>query len=334
MVVDIGLKILEINDNYEFKFRGSEGFMKKVRIEEAKEGQVLAKPLLNTKGVLILRDGIILTSYLLRRLRGLGYKFLYIEDTKKTESKNCISEKARKQAIACLREIEERIRYGSSFSLAPVKEAVSSIISDVVNNKDFIVHLTNIDSHDEYTFNHCINVTALSIIIGRTLKYTDSRLLQLGLSVFLHDVGKIFIPPAILNKPHKLSENEFELIKQHTWHGFYLLSTSSDIPVELANVALQHHEKYDGSGYLQNLKGHEISEFARICTVADVFDALTNSRPYREKLPPNKVFEYLLKNTGKYFDPMIMELFMKNVKLCPEGMIVSLKKNVQIQFAQ
>ncbi|PKM41801.1 MAG: HD-GYP domain-containing protein [Firmicutes bacterium HGW-Firmicutes-8] len=300
--------------------------MRMVRIDNIGKGCRLARPVVNGDQTLMLSKGVVLNSYYLRRLKNIGYTYLYIEDESVDESKtkDIVSRKTRTQALKCLREIAESIKHGETFEVDSTKFAVSNILNEVIRNKDMVLHLANIDSHDEYTFNHSVNVTVISIIIGVALNYDLNKLFELGVSIFLHDIGKVLVPLNILNKPLKLADEEWGIISKHTWHGFYVLSNSPEVSFDAANTALQHHERYDGSGYQQGLRGEGISEFARICAIADVYDALSSKRPYRDRLPVHKVWEYLLKNKSKHFDPYILERFIKNIKIYPEGSIVTL----------
>ncbi len=300
--------------------------MKRVHINNTKPGFKLVQPVLNENGDALLEEGMVLTLSFIRRLKRLGCTYLYIDEQPYDENpvKELISEKTKIQSINCVKEIIEDVRYGRKLSLGPAKNVVSRIINDVIKNKEVMLNLTNIQTHDDYTFSHSINVTVVSVIIGMILDYDLNRLFDLGLGVFLHDLGKINVPREIINKISKLTDKEYDIIKRHPWYGFTLLYNNPEISLSSAYVALQHHERYDGTGYPQQLKADEICDFARICAIADVFDALSNRRPYRDKLPAHKVFEYLLRNTGTHFDPYILDKLIRLVALFPEGTKVKL----------
>jgi len=182
-----------------------------------------------------------------------------------------------------------------------------------------MVNLSDIRSFDEYTFCHSVNVAVISITIGMTLYYPRSKLLDLGLGVLLHDIGKTQISKDILNKPGKLTEEEFSLIKKHTWYGFDMLRSDPEIKITSSHVALQHHERIDGSGYPRQLKGRMIHEYARISAIADVFDALIHDRCYRPKLPVHEVYKYFVEQTYSQFDNYFLDHFIQKIALYPQG---------------
>ena len=201
--------------------------------------------------------------------------------------------------------------------------SVESIVGEVLYNRHAMVHLSDIRTYDNYTFHHSVNVSIMATMIGIHLGYEDWRLKQLALGSMLHDIGKMMVPVYILNKPEQLSEAEMLEMQRHTDYGFEILRKQNfSIPVPAAHVAYQHHEKYDGSGYLRQLGGDEIHEYARIAAIADVYDALTSDRPYRRGLLPHQAYEVLLSLSGRHFDPNIMATFTKRIAPYPPGTVV------------
>ncbi len=183
-------------------------------------------------------------------------------------------------------------------------EKLRKILIDVI--KSLIIAL---EARDEYTRGHSERVQMYSQIIGEELGLHRDVLMNLQLSAILHDIGKIGIPDSILRKDSKLTEEEFEVIKQHPLIGYKILSSIEDIEEEILNGVLWHHERYDGKGYPNNLSGKKIPFFARIIAVADTFDAMTSDRPYRKGLPPDTAFEEIIRNKGSQFDPEVVEAF-------------------------
>lgn len=300
--------------------------MKRVHISQIKPGSRVFRTILNDDGGTLLAEGMVLTTNFIRRLKRLGCEYVEIDDQPYDQSisKEIITEKTKAQAVDCMKEILENINRGKTVELDSAKQVVNCIIEDVIDKQEIMLNLVNIQSYDDYTFSHCINVTVVSVMIGLSLNYDVGRLFELGLGVFLHDLGKIFIPRDIINKITKLTDNESEIVKRHPWYGFTLLYNNPEINYISACVALQHHERYDGTGYPQQLKRSDICEFARICAIADVYDALSNNRPYRDRLPSHKVFEYLLRNIGSHFDPYILDKFIRKIAMFPEGTRVKL----------
>ena len=176
---------------------------------------------------------------------------------------------------------------------------------------------------DSTTYNHLVRMSLYSYLIAKEMGFDDLWCEKLKLAAPMHDIGKLGIKDMILLKPAKLTDEEFEEMKKHTIYGYEILKDSTiDILKMASNVALCHHEKYDGTGYPRGLKGEEIPIEARIVAVADVFDALTSRRPYKEPYEIEHAVEIIEKDSGKHFDPKVVQAFKKAL---PE-MIKILKK--------
>lgn len=172
---------------------------------------------------------------------------------------------------------------------------------------------TTIEAKDEYTKGHSHRVAEYSVLIARELGWNEKELSNLKNAAHLHDIGKIAIPDTILNKPSKLSEEEFSIIKEHTIIGANILKNISLID-HVQEIVRNHHERYDGNGYPDGLKGKEIPLHARIVAVADSYDAMSSQRIYRNQLPPEKIIQELENNKGTQFDPEITDIFLKLLK--------------------
>ncbi len=179
---------------------------------------------------------------------------------------------------------------------------------------------------------YSVNTTVLSLIIGIGRNYSTDQLLELGMVVLMHDIGKLKVPEKILNKTDPLTKEEFEEIKKHAMYGYEMLRLNQDISLLSAHVALQHQEKYDGSGYPRGLKGKEIHEYARIATISDVYEALTSVRVYRGAMEPYKAYEFITVNSGSHFDPEFVKAFCKNVAVYPNGTGVVLSYGCAAMF--
>lgn len=300
--------------------------MRKLNLEQIEVGSKLARSIYNSKSQMLLGRGTILTIQFLERLKGLGYTSVYIDDglIDDIAVDEVISEETRLQAVSCLKEIGEDIQKNKTFSVALAKQVVSRLIDDLITNREMMLSLSDIRSYDDYTFNHSVNVTVISAMIGMSLHYNQIKLHDLSLGVLLHDIGKIQTPLEIINKPGRLTAEEYNVVKQHTWHGFELLRNNPEIKITSAHIALQHHERCDGSGYPRNLQMDEILEFARISAIADVFDALTNDRCYRKKIPVHQAYDILMENSGSHFDNYILDRFIQKIALFPQGTKVRL----------
>ncbi|MBM7559158.1 HD domain-containing phosphohydrolase [Marinitoga litoralis] len=193
---------------------------------------------------------------------------------------------------------------------AKVYEELSSTIKGII-----LAVATAIDIRDNYTHTHSKNVSNLAVKIAKNLGYDDSLLEELEISALLHDIGKIGIPDEILNKPSKLTDEEYKIIQSHTIIGAELLSEIDFLSKKIPLGALEHHEKLDGSGYPYHKKDNEISEFGKILAVADIFDALTAKRVYKEPWPKEKVFDMLKKDCPTKFDCNVINALEKTINV-------------------
>jgi HD-GYP domain-containing protein (c-di-GMP phosphodiesterase class II) len=185
--------------------------------------------------------------------------------------------------------------------------------SELLDNKYIeMIHLlvTVVEMNDSYTYHHSVSVSEYALMIGNAISFNDLENLELAAK--LHDVGKISIPSEILNKPGKLNEDEYDLIKSHSEEGYKLLNSIDRFSVAKYGV-LYHHERYDGNGYPNRLKAEEIPMIAQIIAVADVFDALTSDRSYRKALSYEDAMEILLSEKGKMLNPILVDVFHKEL---------------------
>jgi len=184
--------------------------------------------------------------------------------------------------------------------------------------------LTSVYVHDNYTFSHSTNVTIYTLAMAMKMGYNDKQLNEIGMGSMLHDIGKVVIPKEILNKPGKLTDEEFALVKEHPTFGFELLRKEHSISLLSAHCAFQHHEKLDGTGYPRGLKGNEIHEYGKVMAIADVFDALTSNRSYRSAMLPHTAMEIIFAGANTHFDANLIRVFQQSVATYPEGVTVKL----------
>jgi len=170
-----------------------------------------------------------------------------------------------------------------------------------------------VDAKDHYTGKHSKMVSKYSILVAEKLNFTEEEKNKLRIGALLHDCGKIGIPDNIINKPDKLSDDEFEIIKNHTLLGNNIIKHITN-DIKIIHCVRSHHERWDGKGYPDGLSGSSIDLFARIVCVADVYHSMTSDRPYREALSDEKVIEEFIKGKGTQFDPMLVDIVVEMIK--------------------
>jgi putative nucleotidyltransferase with HDIG domain len=302
--------------------------MKKIFISDLKPGMILAKDVYNHEdGRLLLLKGFSLKPNYIDKLASLCIMHVYIDDEStiiKEEVEEISEAKVFSEAFSTIKDILTSVREGNSVEVAPVKETVDEIVQKVINNQSVFMQLTGIRDIDNYTFHHSVDVCIYSLITGKSLGLSVEELTVLGMGAILHDIGKCKIPLEILLKPGKLTDDEFMVMKLHTVYGYEIIYNTDGLTKQIANIACQHHEKWDGAGYPAGLRDNQIDRLARIVAVSDVYDALTADRCYRKKDLPHVAAEYVIGNSGKLFDPEIAKVFINNISLYPENCMVLL----------
>ncbi|MDH7944153.1 HD-GYP domain-containing protein [Pseudohongiella sp. SYSU M77423] len=215
-------------------------------------------------------------------------------------------------------------RMGQAVPLTRAAQVVEEINSSVTRQPQALITLARLKTSDNYTYMHSVAVSALMIALARELNLDDGKVRVAGMAGLLHDVGKMAVPDAILNKPGKLTDEEFALVKSHPVKGAEILERSSGVDDKVIEVCLHHHEKFDGSGYPNGQAANQISVIARMAAVCDVYDAITSDRPYKKGWPPSESIQRMVSWSG-HFDPKILQAFIKVVGIYPVGSLVRLK---------
>jgi HD-GYP domain-containing protein (c-di-GMP phosphodiesterase class II) len=215
--------------------------------------------------------------------------------------------------------------------LRKAKRAVQSIVDLILNEEFSLIGLTAIKNHDEYTFQHCVNVSILSISLGQRLGLNKKMLGELGVAAILHDLGKATIPGWVLNKPGKLTAEEWKLMTDHPVQGVKMISKLrglNELALRAMIVAFEHHLNIDGSGYPKMGDRLEMSLFSRIVAIADCFDAMTAHRSYRKTpFTPYEALHHMLVANKEKFDPLLIKAFVNTVGMYPAGTVVLLDTN-------
>jgi putative nucleotidyltransferase with HDIG domain len=225
----------------------------------------------------------------------------------------------RNQVKTVVKSLLEDVRMGQTIDTTQAKESVESAINSLINDQNALLCLTQLRSQDEYTVSHSINVCILSLAFGRHLKLSREQLGFLGLGTLLHDIGKMKIPLEILNKPGKLTDPEFEIMKSHVILGKEVMEATKDFPSEAMELLLQHHERISGKGYPYGLQGNQISLFGQIISIMDVYDAMTTNRVYRKATPPHEAIKMIYEGISTDFAKEMVENFIKTIGIFPIG---------------
>jgi HD-GYP domain-containing protein (c-di-GMP phosphodiesterase class II) len=289
--------------------------MRKISVSECKPGMVVGKTIPFTGATILLEAGTKLKQSYINRLISLGISEIYINDdiSDGIVIGDVVKEQTRLEAIELIRNIMDNCCSDDILFSERITEAVNKIIDDIFSSGDIVVNLIDIKSFDNYTYMHSVNVCILSIITGIKMKLSYEALKELGIGALLHDIGKITVPEGILKKKDSLDDKEYELIKQHALMGYKILKKVPKVSEASALVALCHHERYDGKGYIQGLSREDIHIYSRIVAIADIFDALTSDRVYRRKISTSQAIDYLTEIADVDIDPNILKYFTQAV---------------------
>lgn len=218
----------------------------------------------------------------------------------------------------------QEVRMGNAVKLDDVKPIVEDISSSVIRNPNALINVARLKTIDDYTYMHSVAVCAMMTALARQLGLDEESVAAAAQGGLLHDLGKAAIPNQILNKEGKLTDKEFSLVRLHPKQGYDMLVGNDSVTEQALDIALHHHEKFDGTGYPDGLKGEEISLFARMGAVCDVYDALTSDRCYKKGWAPAVAIKRMASWKG-HFDPSILQAFIKVLGIYPVGALVRLE---------
>ena len=229
------------------------------------------------------------------------------------------------EANRIVRDMMGDIRLGKQIQLEQIEPLVERIVDSIFRQQDAMLPLARLKDHDEYTFQHSVSVCALMTSFARTLELPREIIHEIAIGALLHDVGKAKVPDQILNKPAKLTDAEFAKMKSHVVQSKIILQGTPGISQIALDVAAQHHERFDGTGYPNKLKGDEISLYGQMGAIVDVYDAITSNRVYHKGMAPTEALRKLLEWSKFHFNPTLVQAFIRAVGIYPTGSLVRLE---------
>lgn len=229
-----------------------------------------------------------------------------------------------RQATSAVTSMFQEARMGRAVDTHVARQVVQEISDSVSRNGTALISLARLKTADEYTYMHSVAVCALMVSLARQLKLDDADTRSAGLAGLLHDVGKMAVPMDVLNKPGKLTDEEFGLVKRHPQEGWRILTASGTQDAGALDVCLHHHEKTSGTGYPKGLKDAQISRIAKMGAVCDVYDAITSNRPYKQGWDPAQSLKQMASWVSGHFDPQVFQAFVSSLGIYPTGSLVLL----------
>jgi HD-GYP domain-containing protein (c-di-GMP phosphodiesterase class II) len=230
----------------------------------------------------------------------------------------------RARSAEAMRNLFAEARLGKAIEPEACAPLVDDVFDSITRNHDALCSLVRLKTADEYTYMHSVAVCALMVALSRQLGLDDTQCRIAGLAGMLHDLGKALMPQEILNKPGKLTAEEFEIIKQHPRRGYELLLADKKLDAGVGDVCLHHHERFDGAGYPDKLAADQISLLSRMGAICDVYDAVTSDRPYKAGWDPAHALSQMA-TWGGHFDATIFQAFVKCIGIYPTGSLVRMR---------
>jgi putative nucleotidyltransferase with HDIG domain len=276
----------------------------------------IAETILNDYGSVVIMENTVLDEYIIKKLQNQNLSKIKVFEEKTNKSIIKTKEFFQQnynEGIYEVKEIISELIIDKDVKTEKVKKVVDSVINMADEKMDLIRSMNQIRSSDEYLYTHSMNVAMLSMLIGKWLKYEDKKLQALVQAALLHDIGKIKVPLEILNKPGKLTDAEYEEMKKHSEYGYRMLEEKGNISMDICLAVLMHHEREDGSGYPIGAKSNRIHDFAKIIAVADIYDAMTSERVYKERESPFEVFELMEEKTIGQLSVEVVLTFLNNI---------------------
>ncbi|MEY8331787.1 HD-GYP domain-containing protein [Lachnospiraceae bacterium 47-T17] len=314
-----------------------------MRTRQLESGMRVDHPVVDRLGRILVARGATLDEYIIAAMLKMGIMSVYIQEGEPDgdgETSACPAaqkniEKLRtddRPNVALNASVRKRVAegiqyiYSNTSDPALVQTSTSiadSLMSAIQENDAMAIDISALKTSDEYTFKHSVDVATIAMIVAKNTGLSKDEVLEIGVTGLLHDVGKTKIPPEILNKPGRLDDDEFDIMRQHSVYGYHIIKERPDLPDAVKLGVLQHHEKINATGYPLHLSANKICPYAKILAVADIYDALVTERPYKSAFSQREAIEMIMSMTQE-LDMSAMETFLESMILYPVDTIVEL----------
>lgn len=262
-----------------------------------------------------------------RGVRRISLGKITVEDTDEDAAGIEAAKRVYGQAVATAEQLWASAGAGQTPDPGAARRIIDSLAKMVHSDRTSLMALTAVTKHDSYTFTHMVNVSALAMAQARALNMDGAMLREFGFAALMHDIGKVNTPQEILNKPDRLSKDEFAVMKRHVVDGAHILRKTPEVPALAPVVAFEHHLKMDLSGYPDNVGHRDLNLCTMIVTIADVFDALRSTRAYRDSLPTDRIRAIMGKQGGHDFNNKLLRRFINLMGVFPVGTLVRLESD-------
>ena len=251
-------------------------------------------------------------------------KKVHYKDTSSVEEELSHAKTSLVKLTTLIDDIVADVKNNKPINLQAADATIQSMIDSIARNPDAYIWLSRIQNNDEYTYHHAMDVSILALTLGRHLGLSTQELQELAIGTLFFDIGKLKLPPNLLKKPGKLTNEEFALVKKHVDFGVEILESIEGMPVKSVDVARYHHERHNGKGYPDGLDGTHIPVYARIASIADCYCAITRNRSYSPAVSSHEAIKQMYEWSGVDFQPEMIEQFIQCLGIYPTGSLVEL----------
>ena len=300
-------------------------------INKVKVGEILGRNVFTNNGSVLLRTGVKLNKQYIKKLKELGVFYIYLEDARLDDISIEDEKLSDLKAITMknMAKIMKNVTGGNKRKTEDSLSVVTDLVNHIIEMGDVNKSLYDIQTFDNYSYLHSVDTGIMAIFLGLSMNLSEGELKELGIGAILHDLGKTKIDKNIITKIGKLTDEEFKEIKMHPIYGKKILEKNFLMSSEVLRAVEHHHERIDGSGYPYGLIKNQISKFAKIIGVCDVYNAVSNDRCYRERFNPSDAYELILAGCGKDFDEEVVNNFKKTFSVFPLGICLKLSNGVE-----
>lgn len=233
--------------------------------------------------------------------------------------------KIKENAKKIIRSVMDDVRFGKQIEMEKIEPVVEQIMGSVFRNREALIGLGKIKNKHEYTFLHSVKVCAHMVSFARSLGLDREIISEIGIGAILHDIGKMKIPKMILDKPGSLTDEEFEVVKKHVVYSREILLETANVTEIAIQLAAQHHERYDGTGYPDGLKGDEISYYGQMAAIVDVYEAITSNRVYGQAMEVGMALRHIYEWSDLHFNRKLVSSYIRTLGIYPVGSVVRLE---------
>lgn len=306
--------------------------MRLVEMEDVKPGMIVDSTLIGPNGEILCKRGTELKESYIKKISQYSIPHLYIVDEYSNDLAidNTISQEVKNEAYRNLKKLYTNIQKGvkqNQKEMQACLDSIDKIVEDVITEKIELFDVFDIKMMNEYFYQHAVNVAIIAVIIGKSLSLNALELYKLGVGAYFSDVGLMFLPQEVFEKTDTYTDSDIAIMQTHPEKGYRFAKDEFYLPMKSYLAILQHHERFDGTGYPNKKHGRDISAYGRIVAIADVYDALSSRKPYRDIMSPAQAYKAILQGAGTHFDPEYVKFFTNRVSPYPVGYTLKLPDN-------